>query len=147
MLQNRIPPPLVAILFGLLMWAASRFLPRHDLPLILAIATALIGLTICLAGVWSFHRARTTVNPLHPERASALVESGIYRYTRNPMYLGFAVILLAWALLLGSLVALLGVPGFILYMNRFQIVPEERALAALFGTAFSRYCERVRRWA
>ena len=128
------------------MWAASRFLPRHELPLILAVATALVGLTICLAGVWSFHRAHTTVNPLHPERASALVESGIYRYTRNPMYLGFVLILLAWALLLGSPVAILGVPGFILYMNRFQIVPEERALAALFGTAFSRYCERVRRW-
>lgn len=147
MLQNRIPPPLVAILFGLSMWAASRFLPRHELPLILAVATALVGLTICLAGVWSFHRAHTTVNPLHPERASALVESGIYRYTRNPMYLGFLLILLAWALLLGSPVAILGVPGFILYMNRFQIVPEERALTALFGTAFRRYCARVRRWA
>ena len=146
MLQNRIPPPLVAILFGLLMWTASRFLPRHDLPLILAIVTALVGLTVCLAGVWSFRRARTTVNPLHPERASALVERGIYRYTRNPMYLGFAVVLLAWALLLGSPVALLGVPGFILYMNRFQIAPEEQALAGLFSDDFARYCGRVRRW-
>ena len=146
MLQHRIPPPLVAILFGLLMWAASRLLPRHDLPLLLAIATALIGLTICLAGVWSFHRARTTVNPLHPERASALVESGIYRHTRNPMYLGFAVILLAWALLLGSLIAILGVAGFILYMNHFQIAPEEQALANLFVDDFARYCGRVRRW-
>lgn len=146
MLQNRVPPPLVAIAFGLLMWGLSGVSPRYELTPLLAIAIALVGLTVCLAGVWSFHRARTTVNPLHPERASALVDTGIYRCTRNPMYLGFAVILLAWASLLGSPAALLGVAGFVVFMNRFQIAPEEQALTQLFAADFARYCGRVRRW-
>lgn len=146
MLQNRIPPPLVAIVFGLLMWGLSGVSPRYELTPWLAIVIALVGLTVCLAGVWSFRRARTTVNPLHPERASALVDTGVYRYTRNPMYLGFAVILLAWVLLLGSPAALLGVAGFILFMNRFQIAPEEQVLRRLFAGDFARYCGRVRRW-
>lgn len=146
MLQNRIPPPLVAIVFGLLMWGLSGVSPRYELTPWLAIVIALVGLTVCLAGVWSFRRARTTVNPLHPERASALVDTGVYRYTRNPMYLGFAVILLAWVLLLGSPAALLGVAGFILFMNRFQIAPEEQVLRRLFADDFARYCGRVRRW-
>jgi len=149
-LENRIPPPLVAILTGLLMWAVSRMLPGFALSLTLRLALAtpiaLLGIAVCLAGVLSFHRARTTVNPLHPERATALVDSGIYRFTRNPMYLGFATILLAWAVLLGSLPAMIGIPAFILYMNRFQIRPEERALNSLFQASFAGYCTRVRRW-
>ena len=94
----------------------------------------------------SFRRARTTVNPLKPESASALVISGIYRHTRNPMYLGFAIILLGWCVLLGSAWAVLGVAGFVLYIGRFQIRPEERALRELFGAEFDAFCSRVRRW-
>lgn len=145
-MENRVPPPLVAIVTGLLMWAVARSDLSPGPTLVAALLIATLGTTICLAGVLSFRRARTTVNPLHPERATALVDSGIYRFTRNPMYLGFAIILLAWAVLLGSLVALPGVAVFVLYMNRFQIRPEERALNALFGDEFSRYCARVRRW-
>ncbi|NER62664.1 isoprenylcysteine carboxylmethyltransferase family protein [Pseudomonas sp. MAFF212427] len=98
------------------------------------------------AGVLSFRRARTTVNPLKPETASALVRSGVYRYTRNPMYLGFATVLVAWAILLAWPPALLGVLGFVVYMNLFQIGPEERALARRFGGEFAQYCNGVRRW-
>lgn len=121
-LENKVPPPLVA------------------LPLIGA------GLLFVLAGGISFRRARTTVNPLKPEAASALVTSGIYRYTRNPMYVGFALWLLAWGLYLASPLVLLGVLGFVLYMNRLQIAPEERALGRLFGADFAAYRQRVRRW-
>lgn len=145
-MENRVPPPLVAIVTGLLMWAVARSDLSPGPTLAAALLIAALGTTICLAGVLSFRRARTTVNPLHPERATALVDSGIYRFTRNPMYLGFAIILMAWAVLLGSLLALSGVAVFVLYMNRFQIRPEERALNALFGDEFSRYCARVRRW-
>ncbi len=111
-----------------------------------SVAVLLLGVAVCLAGVLSFRLARTTVNPLRPETATALVDSGIYRHTRNPMYLGFAMILVAWALYLDSPFTLLGVVGFVLYMNRFQIIPEERALQALFGEQFSSYRARVRRW-
>ncbi|AYC31569.1 isoprenylcysteine carboxylmethyltransferase family protein [Pseudomonas cavernae] len=150
-LENRIPPPLVATLFGLLMWLVAHLLPgRLELAiewrLGTALAVLLVGVGVCLAGVLSFRRARTTVNPLKPETASALVSSGIYRYTRNPMYLGFATALLAWSVFLAWPPAVLGVLGFVLYMNRFQIAPEEWALSALFGADFYQYCGRVRRW-
>lgn len=150
-MDNRIPPPLVATLFGLLMWFAARYLPGAlelaiEWRIGLALLVSLAGLGICLAGVLSFRRARTTVNPLKPQAASALVRSGVYRYTRNPMYLGFATVLIAWSIFLAWPPALLGVLGFVLYMNRFQIGPEERALASLFGEAFAQYCRQVRRW-
>ncbi|KPA88094.1 putative protein-S-isoprenylcysteine methyltransferase [Pseudomonas asplenii] len=150
-MDNRIPPPLVATLFGLLAWFAARQLPGTLALAIewrvgLALIVLLAGVTICLAGVFSFRRARTTVNPLRPETASALVRSGIYRYTRNPMYLGFATVLVAWSIFLAWPPALLGVLGFVTYMNRFQIGPEERALAGLFGRDFTQYCSQVRRW-
>ena len=150
-LENRIPPPLVATLFGLLMWLAAHYLPGAVGLAIewragLALVVLLIGAIICLAGVLSFRYARTTVNPLKPETASALVCSGIYRYTRNPMYLGFAIVLLAWSIFLAWPPALLGVLGFVLYMNRFQIIPEERALTTLFKVDFLAYQAKVRRW-
>ena len=81
-----------------------------------------------------------------PERASALVERGIYRHTRNPMYLGLLCLLLGWTLALGQWAALLGPLVFVVYITRFQIVPEERVLLAHFGAAYDDYRQRVRRW-
>lgn len=149
-LENKVPPPLVALVFGGLMGGASLGLPGLDLAwgtrLLLALPLIGAGLLFVLAGGISFRRARTTVNPLKPEAASTLVTSGIYRYTRNPMYVGFALWLLAWGLHLASPLVLLGVLGFVLYMNRLQIAPEERALGRLFGADFAAYRQRVRRW-
>ncbi len=149
-LENKVPPPLVALVFGGLMGGASLGLPGLELAwstrLLLALPLIGAGLLFVLAGGISFRLARTTVNPLKPEAASALVTSGIYRYTRNPMYVGFALWLLAWGLYLASPLVLLGVLGFVLYMNRLQIAPEERALGRLFGADFTDYRQRVRRW-
>lgn len=149
-LENKVPPPLVALVFGGLMGGASLGLPGLDLAwgtrLLLALPLIGAGLLFVLTGGISFRRARTTVNPLKPEAASTLVTSGIYRYTRNPMYVGFALWLLAWGLYLASPLVLLGVLGFVLYMNRLQIAPEERALGRLFGADFAAYRQRVRRW-
>ncbi|QNH80572.1 isoprenylcysteine carboxylmethyltransferase family protein [Pseudomonas protegens] len=149
-LENKVPPPLVALVFGGLMGGASLGLPGLELAwgtrLLLALPLIGAGLLFVLAGGISFRRARTTVNPLKPEAASALVTSGVYRYTRNPMYVGFALWLLAWGLYLASPLVLLGVLGFVLYMNRLQIAPEERALGRLFGADFATYRQRVRRW-
>jgi len=104
------------------------------------------AVSVGLAGVVAFRRARTTVNPLQPERASALVTGGIYRHTRNPMYLAVATMLLAWGLWLGNALGPLGAVLFVAWMDRLQIPPEERALAALFGEEFERYRRKVRRW-
>lgn len=146
--ENRIPPPLVATVFAILMglYAQPDLQSYGSWRAWPAAAIAVLGLGVCLAGVLSFRLARTTVNPLRPENASSLVVAGIYHRTRNPMYLGFALVLLAWSVLLGAPLTLLGVGGFVLYMNRFQIRPEEQALARLFGDDFSRYCSRTRRW-
>jgi protein-S-isoprenylcysteine O-methyltransferase Ste14 len=149
-LELKIPPPVVALLIAIAMWAASRTGPVIELPLLVraiaAIAIAVIGGGISLAGDLSFKRAKTTINPMKPEKASSLVTSGIYRFTRNPMYLGLSLVVVAWAAFLSSLWALAGPVAFVLYIGRFQITPEERVLATKFGTAYSDYKARVRRW-
>jgi protein-S-isoprenylcysteine O-methyltransferase Ste14 len=106
----------------------------------------LCALVVALSAVWLFRRFRTTVHPEKPENTTALVMTGIYRLTRNPMYVGVTLALLGWAVWLRVPVALLGPVAFVLYVNRFQIVPEERVLASKFGEAYAAYCRRVRRW-
>ena len=149
-LSLRIPPVVMVLLVAVLQWLLAQALPRWsgDFPgrVLIAIVLLLIGMAVAISGVLSFRRARTSVNPMDPGVATTLVSNGVYRYSRNPMYLGFAAWLCAWAVLLGSLPALLLAGVFVAYMNRFQIVPEERALAALFGEDFERYRRRVRRW-
>ena len=114
--------------------------------LAVSIALLVLGVAVSAAGVLSFRRARTTLNPTKPEEASSLVRTGIYRITRNPMYLGLVLVLVGWATFLSSAWALLGVASFVLYMSRFQIAPEERALSALFAGEYASYKASVRRW-
>ena len=132
------------------MWAISLVAPALEVPAFIRVAAAvtiaLAGGGFSLAGIISFRRARTTVNPMKPETTSSLVCSGIYGVTRNPMYVGLLFILIAWALFLSSAWALLGPLAFVLYMNRFQIAPEERVLSAMFATGYSAYKSSVRRW-
>jgi protein-S-isoprenylcysteine O-methyltransferase Ste14 len=149
-LELKIPPVAVFVAFGALMWAIARALPQATLPVpgaaALAATLSALGAALAVAGILAFRRQDTTVHPIHPHKASAIVSEGIYRYTRNPMYLGLALFLLAWAAWLGNLVSFTGVPAFVAYMTRFQIRPEERALLAKFGPAFSDYMQTVRRW-
>ena len=149
-LETKVPPPLAGLLIGALVWLASAAYSPTAIPFPIRLTAALtllvVGFGIALAGVRAVLRAKTTLNPIQPETTSALVTSGIYRYTRNPMYLGMATWLLAWSAWLGTPVGLLGAPLFMLYMNRFQIGPEERALNKLFGAEFAAYLARVRRW-
>ncbi len=104
------------------------------------------GVACDLLGVLAFRASRTTVNPLKPERASALVTGGIYRVTRNPMYLGMTLLLLAWAIQLSALLPFLGPVVFVAYITRFQIEPEERTLRRVFGDGYTAYARQVRRW-
>lgn len=149
-LELKIPPPLVALCIALAMWLTSRIVGPIDVPHLLRIGAALafllVGLGFDVAGLVSFMRARTTVNPLRPAATSALVVSGVYRFTRNPMYLGLLLVLVAWATFLANGVAYLLAPLFVLYIGRFQIVPEERMLADKFGADFAAYRARVHRW-
>jgi protein-S-isoprenylcysteine O-methyltransferase Ste14 len=132
------------------MWVVALESPTiklHEaLRLSVAAGLAAIGAAVAIAGVLSFRRAKTTVNPLKPQTSATLVSTGVYSFTRNPMYLGMVLVLLAWAVYLSSTWSLVGPAFFASYITRFQIVPEERVLDGLFGAPFAEYRKRVRRW-
>jgi protein-S-isoprenylcysteine O-methyltransferase Ste14 len=149
-LELKVPPPIVAVLVGAAMWVTAYLLPAVHRPsptsFVIACVCAAFGVTIALLGVWAFRRAKTTVNPAIPENASSVVTGGIYRYTRNPMYVGLTAVLLGWAIRLSVPWVFLGPVAFMLYMTRFQIIPEERIMSSKFGRAYDDYRQRVRRW-
>ena len=149
-LELKIPPVALVIGVALLMWLAAACAPglnvRFPFQSIVACVIGLSGIITCIFGVAAFKRAKTTVNPTKPESSSSLVTSGIYRRTRNPMYLGFLLMLAGWATAIANMVAFLALPAFVLYMNQFQIKPEERALMSIFGDKFKKYRSSVRRW-
>lgn len=148
--ELKIPPVVLGLLIGGLMWVAARAVPFLGFTVpagrIVAAGLAAAGMVIAILGIVSFRRARTTVIPWHPEAASALVTSGIFQVTRNPMYLGLLLVLLGWALFLTNVLALVLSMAYVPLMNRLQIIPEEAALAAKFGSSFTAYQSRVRRW-
>lgn len=149
-LEHKIPPPVVGAIIAAAMWAVSASGPefsiasgyRYAAVAILAVA----GVAFDVLGLLAFLASRTTINPLKPEGASALVTGGVYRVTRNPMYVGMGLLLLAWGVYLSALIPFVGPVLFVLYITRFQIQPEERALARIFGGEYSSYAARVRRW-
>lgn len=149
-LDHKIPPPIVGALVGLAMWLVAPIGPAWVVsPAVRHVAAGVlvaVGLAFDLLGLLAFRASRTTANPLKPQRASALVTSGIYRVSRNPMYVGMCFLLLAWAVHLSALLPLAGPVIYVLYITRFQIQPEERVLGQLFGEQYSRYAARVRRW-
>jgi protein-S-isoprenylcysteine O-methyltransferase Ste14 len=149
-LELKVPPLLVVATAALLMWAVARLTPHLTLPypgrVLIAAALLVTGIAIVLMGVLAFRKASTTVDPRFPENASHIVSSGIYRFTRNPMYLGMLVLLIAWMALLSNVGTVVVPALFALYITRWQIVPEERALADKFGAEYEGYCKSVRRW-
>lgn len=132
------------------MWFCKKTFPFLSLNfkfnIVVAAVFAVSGCGIVLAGARAFHGAGTTVNPLKPETTRVLVMEGVYRFSRHPIYLGLAMILLGWGIYLSNLLSLIFVIVFVVYMNHFQIQPEERMLQTLFGTRFERYKQQVRRW-
>lgn len=145
-----LPPPVVGAVAGGAIWLCHLFLPWLSIGFhgqtVLAGCLAGIGVAIEAVGVAAFVRSRTTVNPLHPDRASTLVTSGLYRISRNPMYLGMACLLAAWCLYLGTLPGLIVIAGFVVVIENYQIRPEEDALERVFGDDYKAYRSRVRRW-
>jgi protein-S-isoprenylcysteine O-methyltransferase Ste14 len=149
-LELKVPPPVVALILALAAWGIDRLAPVPQAPAAwraaAALALAAVAATFDIAALLAFRRARTTVNPMRPRATSAMVTGGVYRLTRNPMYVGLALFLSAWAVWLGSPWAWAAPAVFVAYITRFQVLPEERALGALFGADYAAYRARVRRW-
>jgi protein-S-isoprenylcysteine O-methyltransferase Ste14 len=149
-MKGKLPPALVMFIFGVLMYLLDRFLPVGEFDFfgrktMVYVALAL-GFLIILIALFQFLSAKTTTNPLHPKKANQLVTGGIFSFTRNPMYLGMLLFLIAWGLRLGNAFNTLLAAGFVYYMNHFQIKPEEVALTEKFGKAYLLYLKAVRRW-
>lgn len=146
----RIPPPVFMLVAALVMWALDRFVPLihwitppwNRLAAVFGVA----GLVISVTAVARFLQRKTTLNPAVPAKASILVTDGVFRISRNPMYLGLVLLLIGWALWLGSITPWLVVPVFVAGVTVAQIVPEERALAERFGETYVAYRRRVARW-
>lgn len=149
-LDLKIPPLVLALAMAALMGLLAHAWPTLGLRLparaVLASLALLAGAGIAVAAIVAFRRAHTTVSPLAPERSSALVAGGVYRFSRNPMYLGVTLILLGWAIWLANALAIASVAAFVAWINRFQITPEEKALAQRFGADFAAYRASTRRW-
>jgi protein-S-isoprenylcysteine O-methyltransferase Ste14 len=149
-LENRVPPPLVVVLIGVAMAVIAWSTPAVEIGRNVRFATGgiaiALGALVVVQGARTFWRNKTTINPVDLENASALVTSGVFRYSRNPMYVGFTAALVGWAVCLAAPWALVGPVGFVLFTTRFQIIPEERVMRSKFGQAYEDYRAQVRRW-
>ena len=149
-LELKIPPLLVWLVIAGAMFGVAYSAPSLSFRLAgrsaIAVALVALGGAVAFAGVIAFRAKRTTVNPLTPSASSAVVSSGVYRVSRNPMYVGFLLALAGWAVYLSNAGAVLLLPAFVAYLTQYQIKPEERALLAKFGPEFGQYMSRVRRW-
>jgi len=149
-MKSNIPPVLVMFFTIALMLIIDRYLAfeiinfdGHRL-----VAEMIFGLAV-LSGVlalWEFFKASTTIDPHSAEKVRTLVRSGIYRFSRNPMYLALVLVLLAAAFYMGNIATLVVLPFFIWYMQYFQVKPEEKALTEKFGKQYREYRNNVRRW-
>lgn len=149
-LDLKIPPPIVALACAGLAWVLAHYTPGLLIPfpgqVWIAAAFVLAGIALDLSGLVVFRKARTTINPLAPGKSTAIVQTGPYAFTRNPMYLGMASVLLGYCIYLAHPLSALAVAFFCAYITRFQIIPEERLLLGKFGEAYARYKDAVRRW-
>ena len=150
LLETKLPAPVLALLLGAAMkWFAlthPEVIDTSEWRRLGGIACAVVSAAIALSAFFVMRRARTTINPFSPTRASQLVTSGPFRFSRNPLYLSLLLLLVGYAFRLDAWFIWLSPALFLAYVTCFQIVPEERALRHQFGDAFARYCERTRRW-
>jgi protein-S-isoprenylcysteine O-methyltransferase Ste14 len=149
-LELKVPPMGLALMLALAMWATEALTPSLVILLpwhhVLGATVFAVGVLFILAAGATFRAQRTTVNPTKPDATSSLVISGVYRLSRNPMYVGALFALGGWAVFLSHPLPFLFLPFFFAYMNRFQIAPEERVLSSKFGADYETYKKAVRRW-
>lgn len=149
-IQNKIPPPIITLFIGFLMWSLSVHYPIKAFDSVIffysGITLVAMGLYLDIISFLNFRKNKTTVNPISPEKATNLVIDGFYRYTRNPMYLGMLLVLTGAALIFGALSTIFVLPFFVITMNELQIKPEEIALEKIFSAQYTNYKRKVRRW-
>lgn len=149
-MELKIPPLAQVLVIGIGMLIISILLPSFGVlspaARLVGLILIVVGVILAFAGVMEFRRLKTTVDPRYPNNSERLVCAGIYKLSRNPMYLGMFIILLGWSIYLANLLSFVLLPVFVFYMNHFQIRPEERVLSEKFGTEFDLYCNEVRRW-
>ena len=149
-LALKVPPPVQALISGILMWVVDKQLPGGQLEsaiqLPMAILFAISAIALAVFSMLAFRRASTTIDPYHPEEASHLVIDGVFSYSRNPMYVSLALVLIGWLIWLGSIYNVAVLALFVAYITYFQIKPEEEAMRSLFGESYEHYYSKVRRW-
>ena len=132
------------------MWVVDTQLPggqvEFEMQLAVAILFAVAGIALAATSILAFRKAGTTVDPFHPEEASRLVADGVFRFSRNPMYVSLLLILIGWAIWLGSVYNVAVLAFYMIYITVFQIKPEEEVLKSLFGESYREYSSKVRRW-
>lgn len=149
-MKLKIPPAFQVLFFGFLMWlikklsAQTQFIFEYQKEI--SVLLFFLGVVIGLLALYTFQKAKTSVDPLNPEKASSLVVIGIYKYSRNPMYLALLFVLLAFFVRLGNFYNLSIIVLYIIYITEFQIKPEETVLTNLFGEEYLNYKLNVRRW-
>lgn len=147
-MKLKIPPPLLFLSCIIIIW----LLPNNAMSIsdmtryVIAGGFMLIGIVIASLSLYAFYQARTTLHPKKLEQTSSLVTHGIFRFSRNPMYLSLVIWLLAWMIFLTNLWGLVVIIGFMFYLTQFQIKPEEQMLQQKFGQIFLQYKQSVRRW-
>ena len=147
-METKIPPPIVTLAFGLSIYFSRGMFPAFEAwhSFYLGIFLLFLGSFILVSAVRLFRKDKTTVNPLSPDQATKLVTDGIFKYSRNPMYLGMAVVLSSIAVFFNLLGGIILITLFCAYITRFQIIPEERAMRDLFSDDFEKYLKETRRW-
>lgn len=147
MLDLKIPPPIIFLCCAAFIIFLPNMVPFYEIRSnFLCLLFILFGITLDLFALIQFRRANTTIMPTTPEKSRQLVKTGVYRLSRNPMYLGMALNLIGLVWGLGNLLSFFGVLVFFCYINRFQIQPEEKVLTQLFGQDYQDYCRQTRRW-
>lgn len=146
--KRKIYPPVWLLLCLVTLFAVDHFVTPNDRSptalIYLGGAVILLGLGIVVWAGGGFRKAGTDMVPF--KKVTALVTTGVYRYTRNPMYLGMTLVLLGTALLLANMPGITVVPFFMVVIQARFILPEERMLRELFGDDYKTYCAEVRRW-
>ena len=147
-MNNKIPPPLVTLFFGCCIYFSKNFFLAINIQALtlLSYVLFLLGFGILIMAARSFKEHNTTINPIKIETASSLVVSGIFNYSRNPMYLGMVLILLGLSLKFNLIGGLIFTALFIIFITNFQIKPEEKVMLKIFGEEFVNYKDKVRRW-
>ena len=148
MMNNKIPPPVIALICGLVIYFSRALFPKYVFTLtnFISILFLVLGLLMLITAVLSFKKYQTTVNPLRPEKASQLITSGIFKFSRNPMYFAMLLVLLSITVKFNILGGAAMSVAFVLFITTFQIIPEELAMKKLFGGEFDLYQKSTRRW-